>query len=103
MVTGGPEQILARGGNDSGRFTRSIVIRMQAAGRSLAVIRAAVDDTHGRYGPPTGTPWPPALIHVGAIMLRGFALGGPGGEPRGAVPQQGATIYGIARRPYPFG
>jgi hypothetical protein len=58
MVTGGPEQILARGGNDSGRFTRSIVIRMQAAGRSLAVIRAAVDNTHGRYGPPTGTPRP---------------------------------------------
>jgi hypothetical protein len=77
-VTGGSEQILARGGNDSGRVIRSVVIRIQAAGRSLAVIRAAADDTHGRYGPPTGTPCPPALIHVGAIVLLGCALEGRG-------------------------
>jgi hypothetical protein len=51
---------------------------MQAAGRSLAVIRAAVDDTYGRYGPPTATPHPPALVHVGTIVLQGCALEGPG-------------------------
>jgi hypothetical protein len=38
----------------------AIVVRMQAEYRSLAAIRAAVDDTYGRYGSPTATPCPGA-------------------------------------------
>jgi hypothetical protein len=32
---------------------------MQAEGKPLRAIRAAIDERYGKYGPGTPTPWPP--------------------------------------------